>query len=75
MRQIDGLSERPAHVDVAGVEILDHEERAGQVLQRLQELRSIGHFVEKGSLESVHRDKRILPIFGGRAIALSGVAG
>jgi hypothetical protein len=45
------------------------------VLQRLQELRGVGYFMEKGGLEAVYRGKRILPFYNGRAIAFSALAG
>jgi hypothetical protein len=48
-----------AHVDVAGVEVFDHEESPGQVLERLEKLRDVGHFLEKFCLEQTGCHKRI----------------
>jgi hypothetical protein len=46
-RQIDGFPQGVAQVDVAGVEVFDHEKGSGQVLDRLWKLRDAGHFPEK----------------------------
>ena len=69
LRQIDGLPQCAAHVDVAGVEILDHEEGLGKVLERLQELRDVGHFFEKCCREMLRCHKSISPFFGALTIA------
>jgi hypothetical protein len=52
--QVNGVSQTPAHVDVAGVEVLDHEHRAGDAFDSIQYLAKVAELEEEVVLKSIH---------------------
>jgi hypothetical protein len=52
--QVDSLAEASAHVDVAGVEVLDHEHRSGDAFEGIEHLAKVAELEEKVVLKLIH---------------------
>ncbi len=75
-REMDGLSQRPTHVDVAGIQVLDHEHRARNALEHIEHLAGVGEFSKEVGLKTRHgHGGGILPLFGGFALEGFGRSG
>jgi hypothetical protein len=73
-REMYGLPQRPAHVDVTRVEVLDHEHRAWDAIQRIENLPQVGDTLEEFILNHVHGNGGMLPFFDDLAIDSRGIA-